>query len=56
MKRKPSCTQTFFNFVLVCLLSDRLRHETRSATGEHIDYCIDRVWEIMGDMVRDYGC
>ena len=55
-KKKPSCTQTVCNFVLVAFLSDRLRHETRSATGEHIDYCIDRVWEIMGDMVRDYGC
>ena len=37
-----------------CPLSDRLRHETRSAAGEHIDCCIDRVWEIMGDMVRDF--
>ena len=54
MKRKPSCTQTFCNFVWSCLLSDRLRHETRSAAGEHIDCCIDRVWEIMGDMVRDF--
>ena len=53
-KKGPRAHKHFCNFVLVAFLSDRLRHETRSAAGEHIDCCIDRVWEIMGDMVRDF--